>query len=86
MSKLTIKITLNSNDPFDAVIINRIQNEAHKPAVMKHFAYEAIQGRSLVAVQVVESGGQIEASAAEGGLEARAREINQQADRLLDSF
>jgi hypothetical protein len=87
MSKLIVKITLNPDDPFDAVIIGRIKDEANKVAVMKHIAYEAIQGRGI---PVIREGKRLTeepiVAAPLSGNEDMMREINQQADRMLDNF
>lgn len=80
--KLTVKITLNSDDPFDVVILKRIQGEANKATILKHIAYEALQGREVAPVEPVDIQAQVEASP----VSALDQRINAAADRLMDQF
>lgn len=81
--KLTVKITLNSDDPFDVVIIKRVQGEANKAAVLKHIAYEALQGRAAAPAELAQAKVPEPPSAPVSVLDLH---INAAADRLLDQF
>lgn len=90
--KLSVRVTINPNNPFEARLIQRLQHEKNKAGALKVLAYERLVIESL----------QMTAAAAEkaepdtihdmpsvdvpGGGDMLHREIDDKVDRMFDNF
>lgn len=90
--KLSVRVTLNPNNPFEARLIQRLQHEKNKAGAIKVLAYErlVIEGLQLTTAAVAKS----EPDAIHdmppvdisGGGDSLHREIGDKVDRMFDNF
>jgi len=90
--KLSVRVTLNPNNPFEARLIQRLQHEKNKAGALKVLAYERLVIDSLQLTAAAATKAEPDAIHdtpsvdMSGGGNHLHREIGDKVDRMFDNF